>query len=115
MKKLRIIDQSAVLMYLCAIIYPIFTPPMANKKVANLSFEQAAQELEAIVQKLEGGELNLEESMTLFERGLELSKHSQAKLSDAEQKIRILQQQNGQENLVDFELSQPQQEPNELG
>lgn len=63
---------------------------MVRKKIENLSFEASLTELETIVQNLEEGELSLEDSMALFERGLNLSQHSQAKLSDAEQKIQIL-------------------------
>ena len=79
---------------------------MAKKKLENLSFEQSLTELEQIVQNLEQGELSLEESMTLFERGLNLSKISQNKLQDAEQKIKILLEQNNESALTDFELSQ---------
>lgn len=81
---------------------------MAKKKLENISFEESMNELENIVQKLEQGELNLEESMTLFERGLALSKHSQNKLQEAEQKIQILTTENGQESLVPFEPSENQ-------
>ena len=57
---------------------------MAKKKIENLSFEESLTELENIVQNLEQGELSLEESMTLFERGLNLSQSSQVKLQDTE-------------------------------
>jgi exodeoxyribonuclease VII small subunit len=78
---------------------------MAKKKVDNLSFEEALNELDTIVQNLEQGEMSLEESMTLFERGLNLSQVSQTKLQDAEQKIKILLEKNGQAQLSDFELT----------
>tara|TARA_B110000908_G_C10009642_1_gene337926 strand:+ start:111 stop:371 length:261 start_codon:yes stop_codon:yes gene_type:complete len=78
---------------------------MAKKKVENLSFEEALNELDTIVQNLEQGELSLEESMTLFERGLNLSQVSQTKLQDADQKIKILLEKNGQVGLSDFELT----------
>ena len=79
---------------------------MAKKKLENLSFEESLTELEQIVQNLEQGELSLEESMTLFERGLNVSQVSQNKLQDAEQKIKILLEQNNESALTDFELSQ---------
>ena len=63
---------------------------MAKKKLENLSFEDSLQELEQIVAQLEQGELSLDDSMKLFERGLQLSQHTQHKLQDAEQKINIL-------------------------
>lgn len=78
---------------------------MAKKKLENLSFEEALIELESIVQKLEQGELSLEESMNIFERGLSLSQVSQTKLQDAEQRIKILMERNGESNLEDFNLT----------
>lgn len=75
---------------------------MAKKKIENLKFEESLSELESIVHQLEQGELSLEDSMTLFERGLQLSQNSQSKLQNAEQKIKMLMEQNGQQTLVDF-------------
>lgn len=82
---------------------------MAKKKIENLSFEESLHELDTIVQNLEKGELSLEDSMSLFERGLKLSQLSQVKLQGAEQKIKILLEQNGQQQLADFELSSDQE------
>lgn len=76
---------------------------MAKKKIENLSFEESLSELESIVQNLEQGELSLEDSMTLFERGLNLSQGSQEKLKSAEQKIQILLAKNGKPQLESFE------------
>lgn len=78
---------------------------MAKKKLENLSFEESLTELDTIVQNLEQGELSLEESMTLFERGLNLSQVSQNKLQTAEQKVKILLEKNGEQQLSDFNLS----------
>jgi exodeoxyribonuclease VII small subunit len=78
---------------------------MAKKKIENLSFEESLSELESIVHDLEQGELSLEASMTLFERGLNLSQLSQLKLQQAEQKIQILLEKNGEQQLTPFELS----------
>jgi exodeoxyribonuclease VII small subunit len=75
---------------------------MARKKIENLSFEESLVELETIVQNLEQGDLNLEDSMTLFERGLHLSQHNQEKLKCAEQQINILLVKNGQAKLEKF-------------
>jgi exodeoxyribonuclease VII small subunit len=55
-----------------------------------LSFETAYEELEAIVAKLESGELTLEESVTLFERGRKLSDHCQSILDKAELRVNQL-------------------------
>ncbi|WP_448556198.1 exodeoxyribonuclease VII small subunit [Thalassotalea montiporae] len=76
---------------------------MAKKKLENLSFEEALGELDTIVQQLEQGELSLEESMAIFERGLKLSQLSQQKLQGAEQKVQMLINQNGQGTLTNFE------------
>lgn len=78
---------------------------MAKKKLENLSFEESLNELDTIVQNLEQGDLDLEESMALFERGLTLSKLSQNKLQTAEQKVNILLEKNGELALHDFDLS----------
>lgn len=50
--------------------------------------------------------MSLEDSMTLFERGLNLSQASQEKLSQAEQKIQILLNKDGSSELQDFDASQ---------
>ncbi len=78
---------------------------MAKKKLENLTFEESLSELDAIVNNLEQGDLSLEESMTLFERGLSLSQVSQNKLQSAEQKVKILLDKNGEKQLSNFELS----------
>ncbi len=54
------------------------------------SFEEALKQLEAIVQKLEKGELALEESLALYEEGIHLSRLCHAKLEEAEGKIEML-------------------------
>lgn len=56
------------------------------------SFEAALQELEAIVQTLEGGGAPLEESLKAYERGMALRNYCQETLGQAEQKIRLLEQ-----------------------
>ena len=77
---------------------------MAKKKLENLSFEESLNELETIVHSLEQGDLDLEQSMILFERGLGLSKVSQVKLETAEQKIQILLNKDGEPQLTNFDL-----------
>jgi exodeoxyribonuclease VII small subunit len=87
---------------------------MAKKKLENLSFEESLGELDTIVQNLEQGNLDLEESMALFERGLTLSKLSQNKLQTAEQKVKILLEQNGEQQLQDFDLTDNEKLSGEL-
>lgn len=55
--------------------------------VENLSFEKALAELEAIVQKLEQGKVDLEESITIYERGEALRRHCEGLLSTAEARV----------------------------
>ncbi|HPQ88097.1 MAG TPA: exodeoxyribonuclease VII small subunit [Gammaproteobacteria bacterium] len=54
------------------------------------SFEKSVQELDSIVEKMESGELNLEQSLELFERGVKLTRECRKILDDAEKKIEKL-------------------------
>ena len=54
------------------------------------SFEDALEELESIVERMEDGESSLEDSLKLFERGMNLTRRCQKALDDAEQRIRTL-------------------------
>lgn len=60
------------------------------KDISRLSFEAAFSELEETVQKLETGELTMEDSVTLFERGQALATHCQKQLDAAELKVEQL-------------------------
>jgi exodeoxyribonuclease VII small subunit len=53
-------------------------------------FEAAIAELESIVRKLEEGDLPLEQSLALYERGVQLSRFCHARLEDAERRIEVL-------------------------
>jgi exodeoxyribonuclease VII small subunit len=67
-------------------------PDNAPAPVAELSFEKALAELESIVQRLEQGKVNLEESITIYERGEALKTHCERLLKEAEgrvEKIRL--------------------------
>ncbi|HYD26035.1 MAG TPA: exodeoxyribonuclease VII small subunit [Croceibacterium sp.] len=55
--------------------------------IAGMSFEQALRALEDVVRRLEGGEVPLEESIGLYERGEELRRHCQARLDAAQARI----------------------------
>ena len=55
-------------------------------------FESAVTELETIVKTLEAGDLSLEQSLQLFERGVQLSRFCHTRLEDAERRIEILSQ-----------------------
>ena len=60
---------------------------MSETPVAEMSFEEAMRELEAVVSQLESGEVPLEESIKLYERGAALKAHCQRKLAEAEEKV----------------------------
>lgn len=55
-----------------------------------MDFEKKLGRLEEIVQKMEKGELPLEESLKLFEEGVKLSRECQTRLSEAENKVKVL-------------------------
>lgn len=63
-------------------------------KKSTFDFEKSLQELEALVQRMEAGDLTLEESLQQFERGIELTRTCQKALEAAEQKVQILTQKN---------------------
>jgi exodeoxyribonuclease VII small subunit len=77
-----------------------------RKKAENLTFEESMQELESIVKQMELGELPLEDALQRFERGIQLARHSQQKLKQAEQKVQILTGQNDQASLQPFDQSE---------
>jgi exodeoxyribonuclease VII small subunit len=57
-------------------------------------FEAAIGELESIVKKLEEGDLPLEQSLALYERGVQLSRFCHARLEEAERRIEVLNERN---------------------
>ena len=74
---------------------------MATKK--SYPFEQSLVKLENLVEKMEAGELTLEDSLTTFEEGIRLTRECQQALSQAEQKVKILIEQSGQVTSQDFD------------
>lgn len=61
-----------------------------------MNFEKALTDLENVIEKMESGQLSLEESLQSFEDGLKLARLCQHSLKDAEQKVQILIEQNGE-------------------
>ena len=59
-------------------------------QLENMTYRQASEELEAILRQLEGNQLELEESLACYERGISMLRFLQARLTDAEQKITVL-------------------------
>jgi len=60
---------------------------MNDKPVSEMNFEEAMAALEQVVGQLERGDVPLEESIALYERGAELKKRCEAKLKEAEEKV----------------------------
>ena len=68
------------------------------------SFETALEQLERIVKELENGDLPLEKSLELFEKGMELSENCRQQLSAAESRVEILLKKQGKVEAAPFEL-----------
>jgi len=68
---------------------------MTEKPVAEMSFEEAMQALEAVVSQLEKGDVALEASIALYERGADLKKHCADKLKNAEEKVELIRAAEG--------------------
>ena len=80
---------------------------MARKQQETLAFEKSLKELEALVAKMEQGNLSLEESLQHFERGIQLTRACQQALKEAEQKVEILLKKSGQDVIVPFTSDEP--------
>lgn len=76
---------------------------MAKRIQKALEFETALAELEALVVKMEQGDLSLDESLKQFERGVQLTRACQQALKEAEQKVQILLEKDGQPSLETFD------------
>ncbi len=76
---------------------------MARKSTKAPGFEQSLKELESLVEKMEQGDLSLEDSLSHFERGVQLSRACQKALKEAEQKVEILMKKNGQDEITAFD------------
>ena len=70
--------------------------------MGNESFENKMQDLEKIVKDLEKGDLSLEESVKIFEKGMKISKECNEILEEAEKRITILLNNNGEIQEKDF-------------
>ena len=60
---------------------------MSDAPVDKMSFEDAMKELESVVGQLESGDVPLDQSIALYERGAALREHCQKKLAEAEEKV----------------------------
>ncbi|NOY66851.1 MAG: exodeoxyribonuclease VII small subunit [Gammaproteobacteria bacterium] len=78
-------------------------PAKKSKKTGNMDFEKAMEELESLVDKMESGDLSLEDSLKHFEQGVKLTRQCQIALKDAEQKVSILLSEDNKIKLTDFD------------
>lgn len=75
---------------------------MAKQMNESINFETALNELENMIEKMEAGQLSLEESLENFEKGIGLARQCQAALKEAEQKVQLLIEQNGELKTENF-------------
>ena len=78
---------------------------MGEKKHEGVGgLENSLEELEALVEQLESGDLSLEEALKHFERGVKLTRECQATLKEAEQKVEILLKKTADTETAPFEV-----------
>jgi exodeoxyribonuclease VII small subunit len=69
-------------------------------------FEEALAELEGLVERLERGDLPLDEALKTFERGVELTRHCQSSLKSAQQKVEILLKRGNTAEIEPFSVAE---------
>ena len=78
---------------------------MNEKTTQEAGFEQALSDLENLVEQLESGELSLDQSLKQFKRGVELTRHCQGILEQAQQIVEQLIETSNESSAVPFESS----------
>ena len=87
-----------------------------TKKTSKLpDLEQSLAEVNQVIEKMEQGELTLDQSLGHFERGITLVKHCQKILEDAEQKVQILIQNNKQDTLAAYDSAEDEDDDEDNG
>ncbi len=76
---------------------------MNDKSTQEPGFEQALSDLEKLVEQLESGELSLDQSLNQFKRGVELTRHCQGILDQAQQVVEQLIEPDDESSAVSFE------------
>ena len=71
------------------------------RDIEGMTFKEASVELEQIVRSLESGNLELEDSLDQYARGVEILKSVRTRLAEAEQKVRVLEQEAGPQDVTD--------------
>ncbi len=77
-------------------------PSLPRKKSTSPDFEHSLNELETLVEQMEQGDISLERSLELFERGIKLTRSCQESLKKAELRVQQLVEKNGVNRLEDF-------------
>lgn len=67
------------------------------------SYESAMAELEALIEKMEGGELSLEDSLSAYQRGAVLVRFCQQVIAKVEQQVQVLESRQGEDVLLPYE------------
>jgi len=75
---------------------------LPRKKSTSPDFEHSLNELETLVEQMEQGDISLERSLELFERGIKLTRSCQESLKKAELRVQQLVEKNGVNQLEDF-------------
>lgn len=84
---------------------------MAGKSIQDMTYKEASQELELLVRALESGDLELEESLADYTRGVELIKSLRDRLDHAEQQVKVLvKDMGGNDELVAGEAASTENE-----
>ena len=73
-----------------------------SKKPKQPDLETSLAEITTLIEQMEQGDITLEQSLNYFERGITLIKHAQKLLKEADHKVQILMQNNGDEKLEDY-------------
>ena len=94
----------------CLIVCPMSAP--AKKATPELNFEAAMDRLEAIVDQMESGKMQLEELIVRYEEGMKLVKTCQERLASAEQRIEIITRNHAGKPVVQrFDPNAPAAQP----
>ena len=76
---------------------------MSDSEKKSVEFEAALEELEALVTRMEEGDLPLEEALKQFEKGIRLTRDCQQALRKAEQKVDLLMEKAGETDAAPFD------------
>lgn len=76
-----------------------------------LNFEKSLSDLEALVERMEEGDMSLEESLKAFENGIRLTQHCQQALTQAQQRVQMLIEQDGELRSIAFNDEAAADEP----